>query len=255
MAMRDVYRRNQVEEGRHNLILQNRCGNRLTVLCHEEGMELEFVYKPNAYRRREFRARNFSNRDNFTALFAHAAVPEMQADFVQDFDYDPFLSVIETRTPAGAANHISFLNVADENVFGIAARCPLLLTFRPHVQFAAEDGLLYEAFRDRGEEIVTFVAFDGFERNRYRLLEDGRHVLQIMDDELLLVGGEENLYQVERVLESVGGLSTDELIGRTEELIRPVLSTAWVRIEEERFQRVADLNRRIIYSGLDEGGA
>ena len=210
--MDDIHRTNQVEEGRRNVILQNRCGNRLTALFHEASVELEFVYKPNAFRRKEFRARNFSSRDNLTTLFRSARLPEIRADFVKEFVYDPFLTTVRTESPARAKNSISFLNVADENVFAITAHCPLLLTFEPHEEFSVEDGMLYEEFTDRGEDIVSFVAFEGFERNRFRLLEDGRHVIQIMRDEVVLVGGEENVSQLDRLLDKLAGLSRQELI-------------------------------------------
>jgi hypothetical protein len=255
MAMQSIYRVPQTEEGKHNVILQNRCGNRLTVLFHDDGVELELTYKPNAYRRRDFRARNFSNRDNYTKLFADARLPEVQAGFVQQFSYDPFLTVVRTEAPSRASNVICFLNVADENVFGVTAHCPLVLCLRPHDRFAAEDGLLWERFTDRGEEIVSFVAFDGFEANRYRVLEDGRHVVQIMANEVVLLGGEESPYQMRRVLGLLGCMSREELIERTEEVIDPVVSRSRLAVREEPLQQVVDINRRVICSGLDEGGA
>jgi hypothetical protein len=253
--MRDIYRSPQVEEGRHNIILQNRCGNRLSVLFHEDCAELELVYKPNAFRRKEFRARNFSSRDNFTRIFADARLPEIRADFAAGFDYDPFVTRVRAEAPSRARNAITFVNLPDENAFAIAASCPLALALRPHAAFDAADGLLTEHFTDRGEEIVSFVAFAGFEANRYRVLDDGRHVIQIMDDEVVLIGAEENAYQVHRLLGRLRGLSLARLIDHVEEQIAPALSHGRVRVADPDWQRVIDLNRRIIYSGIDEGGA
>ncbi|MFO7956297.1 MAG: hypothetical protein R6X33_04290 [Candidatus Brocadiia bacterium] len=255
MAMEGIWREPQVEQGRHNIILQNRCGNRLTALFHDGHVELEFLYKPNAFRRKDFPARNFSNRDVYTPLFGDAALPEMRAEFVEEFDYDPFHTRVVTEAPGGARNVISLLNIADENAFAIAAHCPLVLTFRPHADFVVEDGLLYEEFSDRGEGVVSFVAFDSFEENRYRVLEDGRHVLQLTGDDVALIGGEENLYQVRRALERLRWASREELLAHTERAIAPVLSRARLDVEDEELQRVLDLNRRIVYSGIDEGGA
>ncbi len=250
-----IHRTHQVEEGRRNIILQNRCGLRLTALFHDDEVELELVYKPNAMRRKEFRARNFSTRDNLTTLFRSVRMPEIKADFAQEFVYDPFLTTVRTESPARAKNAISLLNVADENVFAISAHCPLLLTFEPHEEFVAEDGLLYEEFTDRGEDIVAFVAFDGFERNRYRVLDDGRHVLQIMRDEVILIGGEENMAQVDRALDKLWGMSVEELSEHTERCIAPVLGRAHITVQDADLQRVLDLNRRVVWSGLDAGGA
>ena len=250
-----IHRTKQVEEGRRNIILQNRCGNRLTALFHEDAVELELVYKPNAFRRKDFRARNFSTRDNLTTLFRSVRLPEVRADFAVEFVYDPFLTTVRTESPARAKNSISLLNVADENVFAVAAHCPLVLTFEPHEEFVAEDGLLFEEFADRGEDIVSFVAFEGFERNRYRVLDDGRHVLQIMRDEVVLIGGEENLAQVDRVLDKLWGLTPEQLSEHTERCIAPVLARAHISVRDTDLQRVLDLNRRVVWSGLDAGGA
>lgn len=253
--MHTLHRQPQVEEGLHNVILQNRAGNRLTALCHEESIELELVYKPNAFRRKEFRARNFSSRDNYTTLFADARMPEIREGFIRRFHYDPFITRLETEAPSQARNHVSLLNIGDENVFAISATNPLTLTFRPHNAFNYEDGLLWEEFSDRGEAIVSFVAFPDPVENRYRVLDDGRHVLQIMQGDVVLVGGEETMGQVRRVLKKLGGMTCEQLIDHTEEVIRPAVSRALVDIDDPDIQHVVDLNRRVVYSGLDEGGA
>ena len=255
LDLKTHFREPQVEEANSSVVLQNRCGNRLTLLFYEDHTGLEFVYKPNAFRRKEFRARNFSNRDNFTTLFKDARLPHIAVSHVKEFDYDPFVTNLETETPARAKNGITVVNFADENVFALTARCPLLLSFTPHGEFIAEDGLLYEKFSDRGEELVSFVAFGGFEENRYRVLDGGEHVLQIMDDEVILVGGEENVYQMRRVLARLHGLSKSDVIEETEARIAPVLGRANVKIKDPELQRVIDLNRRVAYSGVDEGGA
>ena len=48
-----IYREPQIEEGKHNVLLQNRCGNRLTLLVHDDHTDLEWVYKPNGFRRKD----------------------------------------------------------------------------------------------------------------------------------------------------------------------------------------------------------
>jgi hypothetical protein len=254
--MKHYYRDPQVEEGVSNIILQNRCGNRLSIIMHEGRTELEFVYKPNAFRRKEFRARNFSNRDNFTALFASCEMREIGVEFVQKFDYDPFVTRLTTLAPGKQCrNTLTFLNLPKENAFAIAARQPLLLTFRPHKAFVIADGLLTERFADRGEEIVSFIKFDGFEENRFRVTDDGRCVLQLVENDLLFVGGEENPAQVTRALKTYAGLDLPGLEARIEQDLEPVLGTAVVKTPLPDVQRVLDVNKRVIYSGLDEGGA
>jgi hypothetical protein len=255
MPMRTPYRDPQVEEGLRNIILQNRCGNRLTLMFHADRTELEFVYKPNAYRRKDFAGRNFSSRDNFTALFAEAVMPEITSGMIKQFDYDPFVTRLATLSESHAANKIVVINIADENCFAVVARCPLLLSFRPHKAFAVRDGLITESFEDRGEQIVSFVHFGGFEVNRFRVLADGRHVLQLLENDVLLVGGEENIAQVTRVIRAMGSLSAEELIARNERIIGPVLGQSRLHLNDSDLQRVIDLNKRIAYSGLDEGGA
>jgi hypothetical protein len=253
--MKTIFREPQVEEGARNIILQNRCGNRLTLMFFDDRTELEFVYKPNAFRRKEYRARNFSNRDNFTTLFAAAAMPYVKVDMLSDIGYDPFVTTLKTLAPSGAANTISIVNVADENCFALAARCPLVLTFRPRGRFEVSDGLLTEKFTDRGEDIVSFIKFQSMEQNRFRLLDDGTAVLQLFENEVVLVGGEENDYQVNRVLRRLGGLDLPGLVAHTEERIDYVLSQGRVTTPDAELQKVLDINRRLVYSGLDEGGA
>ncbi|MBI5722858.1 MAG: hypothetical protein HZA50_02790 [Planctomycetes bacterium] len=255
--MKDYYRIPQVEDGQHNIILQNRCGNRLTLLFHGDRTELEFVYKPNAFRRKEYRARNFSNRDNSTGLFARSELPEIGAGSVEKFEYDPFVSRFLVRFQSDAKNTITVVNIPDENCFAMAARQPLLLSFRPHRNFQAANGLITEAFEDRGEQIVSFIKFAGFEANRFRVLDDGRYVLQLMENEAVLVGAEENPYQVDRICRKLGGMSLGQLIEHTEKIVAPVLSRGKITLAvgDDKLQRVVDLNSRVVWSALDAGGA
>lgn len=254
-TMHDFYRRPQIEEGIHNIILQNRCGNRISLLFGENQTDLEFVYKPNAFRRKEFRARNFSNRDNFTVLFPEFFLPDIKADYVKMFDYDPFVTRFEIEAPSKAKNSITVVNVIDENVFALTARCPLLISVRPFKAFDIKNGLLSEKFIDRGEEIVSFIHFDSFEENRFRVLKDGRYVLQIFENEVVLVGGEENRYQVDRVLRKLGGMDLNSLIARNEAILAPQVNKGRLHYKNPDFQKVMDLNRRMVFSGIDEGGA
>ncbi|TVR49857.1 MAG: hypothetical protein EA425_11290 [Puniceicoccaceae bacterium] len=253
--MKTPYREPQVEEGIHNLIFQNRCGNRLSLLIHEEETGLEFVYKPNAFRRKDFRARNFSNRDNQTTLFAAAGLPDLRAAWYRKFDYDPFVTRLGLEAESGAKNTITIVSVADENVFALAARQPLLLALRPHRAFAVRDGLLTERWEDRGEELVSFVAYRSHELNRYRVLEDGTHLLQLVENDVVLIGGEENPAQVERVLQRLRGKALQALIDENETIVGRTLAGGLVELENAPAQRVLELNRRIAFSGIDEGGA
>lgn len=254
--MKSYYRSPQVEEGIRNVILQNRCGNRLSLLVHERHTDLEFLYKPNAFRRKDFRARNFSSRDNCTAIFPAFSFPEIGAAMVRQWDYDPFILRLGIEAEGGARNHLTIVNVPDENVFVVSARCPLLLALRPHGRFEESDGLLQERFRDRGEEIVSFVAFPGFEHNRFRLTDDGQAVLQIFENDCILIGAEENDAQVERVCRKLAGKTIQILEQETETCLAPVLQQGRMTLQaDDALQRVLDVNRRMVWSGLDAGGA
>ncbi len=255
LPMNSYFRSPDVEEAPRNIILQNRCGNRLTMMFWEDRTEFEFVYKPNAFRRKDYRARNFSNRDNFTTLFGSFTLPDTCEPAVKDYRYDPFVTRFSTETVSMAKNTVTVVNIADENVFAVAARGPLLLGIRPRATFEVRDGLLLDAFADRGEEIVAFVAFAGFEQNRYRVLDDGTHVLQVFENEVLLVGGEETRYHAEQAVKRLGGLSLEQLLERNEAALAPSLAKGHLAFADERFQQVLDLNRRVVYSGMDEGGA
>lgn len=252
--MNSFYRNPKEEDGIHNIILQNRCGNRLTVLFYEDHTNLEFLYKPNAYRRLDFKARNFSTRDNCTFLFKEFSFPEIRAEFTRNFDYDPFVTRIETSTAKESKNLFTFINIADENCFALSAKCPLLLAFKPHGAFNVQDGILTEKFIDRGEEIVSFVRFGSMENNRYRVLQDGTHVIQILGDDVILMGGEENISQVNRVLNKLWGKSAEELISLNEILISNFTDKSKLQINNDDFQRVLDLNKRVNYSIIDEAG-
>ncbi len=254
-GMPGYYRQPVVEEGIHNIILQNRCGNRLSMLVFKDSTGLEFAYKPNAYRRKDYRARNFSNRDNQTTLFASFLLPQIKDNDIIKFDYDPFVTKIHTKTQHGAKNEITFVNYADENVFFVAAKSPLLLSFKPYNSFIAEDGLLLEKFSDRGEQIISFVHFNSYEENRYRVLQDGSRVLQLYENEWVMIGGEDSEYQVNRVVNKFRGRSLNEIIANSENALKPAMRKGEIQFSDDRFQEVIDLNRRIVYSGIDEGGA
>ncbi|MEO0963740.1 MAG: hypothetical protein AAFY08_01355 [Planctomycetota bacterium] len=254
--MKAVHRDPLIEEGERNVILQNRCGNRLTVLAHTDQVELELIYKPNARRRKDFVARNFSDRDNFTSLFDHAALPDIDASMLHTFDYDPFVTRLGLTSDGGGRNVITLVNLPEHNAFALSAPAPLTLSFRPRCGFEASDGLLTDAFGDRGESIVSFVAFDSFETNRYRVLRDGRHVLQLIEDDVILIGGEEGEHHVRRTLKELRGVGLTDLIDRVESAISPVLRCGRVAINNDSdLQRVVDVNRRVAWSAMDDGGA
>ncbi|MFW6303398.1 MAG: hypothetical protein ACOC2L_02140, partial [Candidatus Sumerlaeota bacterium] len=253
--MQSYYRAPQVEQARRNIILQNRAGNRLTLLMDDDQTELEFVYKPNAFRRKDHYARNFSNRDNFTKCFADVVLPDIQADFITTFDYDPFVTRLKIEAPSGARNKLSVVNVADENAFVISARAPLLVGIKPQLMFEDRDGMLLDEFEDRGERIVSFIAFPGYEKNRYRVMEDGTHVLQILENDVVVFGAEDSRSQAERVSGKLRSMSLDGLIRRNEEFIQPVTEQGRLVTKDEKLQRILDLNQRVVYSGIDEGGA
>jgi hypothetical protein len=254
-SMKSPFRDPVVEEGERNIILQNRCGNRLTMLFYPDRTDIEISYKPNAFRRKEFRARNFSNRDNQTILFPKFVLNDIRVGDVVDFDYDPFFTRIGTFTSWKAKNTISIVNLADENAFAISSSSPLLLAFKPHHKFEEQDGLLSEKFVDRGEEIVSFVRFSSYEQNRFRVLTDGTYILQLYENEVILVGGEENNYQVDRILRKYEGLDLKALLYLNENILAPGLNNGLVHFNDSAFQKVIDLNQRIVYSGMDEGGA
>lgn len=253
--MKTLHRNPQIEESSRALVFQNRCGNRLSLLIDESSTALEFVYKPNARRRKDYRARNFSNRDNQTELFAAAALPEWGEKHFCKYAYDPFFTRLEGKADSGGENVISILNVVDENVFVLTADRPLTLAFTPRGQFELEDGLLWEEASDRGEEFISFVSFSGLEENRYRVLDDGRHVLQIFANEPVYIGGEENHAAMERAMDPLQGLTLEELIARNEALLEEILAPGRVMVNDAEYQHVLDLNRRIVISGMDEGGA
>jgi hypothetical protein len=254
-SMPEYFANPVIEDGKRNITLQNRCGNRLTLLLYEDKTNLEFIYKPNAFRRKEYAARNFSNRDNFTLLFREALLPMINAENIKGYDYDPFITKLKMQNQWDAKNEISVLNIADENVFAISAKTPLLIAIKPHVSFKVENGLLTEHFTDRGEDIVSFIAFENIVQNRFRVLQDGSYVIQIFENEVVFFGGEENDYQVHRSLDILKGKSFSELLARNEEVLASRMNQGVVHFSNPDFQKVIDINHRVAFSGIDEGGA
>ena len=253
-SMDKFFRKPVLEEGENNIIMQNRCGNRLTLMFGPKETQLEFVYKPNAYHHKDYRSRNFSNRDNQTVLFPSFVLPDIYSTDAT-YEYDPFVTRIRIAAPSGAKNTITVLNIADENAFVISARSPLLLAFRPHDRFNVQNGLLTETFTERGENIVSYIRFPGYEQSRYRVLADGTTVLQLLENDVVIIGGEESMSQVDPALRKMKGLDLDQMIARNKELVQPFLATAQIHCSNPDFQKVLDLNKEIIYSMVDEGGA
>ncbi|HKK68935.1 MAG TPA: hypothetical protein VJ946_12010, partial [Bacteroidales bacterium] len=116
-SMEDIYCSPMIDEAPRNIILQNRCGNRLTMLFFEDRTDFQFIYKPNAFRRKEYVARNFSNRDNYTTLFSKFTLPQLQENYIHEWGYDPFVTTLKSSTPWDAKNEITIINIADENAF------------------------------------------------------------------------------------------------------------------------------------------
>ncbi len=254
-SMSHYFRTPSVEPGIHNIVLQNRCGNRLTIIMQEEETELEFTYKPNAFRRKDLWARNFSDRDNFTSLFEKVSFPFIRADYVKEFGYDPFQTILKTLVPSQAVNNLSFLNLADENAFIVTATSPLLIAIRPKVRFDIQNGLLTESFTERGENIISYVRFPGFSQNRFRMLKDGTVVLQVMENDVVIFGGEENIHQVDRVVNRFDSMTYAQINADNEQTLSKVMQKSTFNYTNSDFQKVLDINKRIVYSAFDEGGA
>jgi hypothetical protein len=115
--------------------------------------------------------------------------------------------------------------------------------------------LITEKFTERGEEIVSFIKFPGMEQNRFRILADGTYVLQVLENDVIVIGGEENVYQVNRLCRKLENHNLDQLIARNEVLIKPALATSSIYCKNPDFMKVLDINKRILYSMVDEGGA
>ncbi|MBR5241416.1 MAG: hypothetical protein IKW05_05715, partial [Muribaculaceae bacterium] len=262
--MKTIYT-NQIEEGISNVILQNRCGNRVTIMTKEERTDLEFVYKPNAYRRKDFAARNFSNRDNMTHLFDEFYLYEIKHEFIKEVEYDPFLTKLHVRLPNGGTNVISILNVVDENCFVISAVSPLTIAFRPKsggTEYSSmsggvegREGVVKQFCSERGEDFVTFVSYSNYLKSRYRVLDDGTYVLQLCEDDFIVVGAEENDRHAEKAmkLQQKTFAQLDEenerKISLFTDVSRITLSEKYKEIED-----IVNINRRIVYSMVDEGG-
>jgi hypothetical protein len=251
-----LFREPKIEEAPRNLILQNRCGNRLSLLFHEREVELDLSYKPNAFRRKDLAARTFSGRDVWTNLFAAIRAVELGHGDIAHWGYDPFRTELGVLYGNGARNRIRIWNLPEENAFVLSARAPLTLVFKPHRAFSdPRDGLFLERFADRGEEITSFVAYPSRQQSRLRDLHDGSRVVQLLEDDLVVIGGEENPGQVERLLAGLAGLTPDQLSARVEAALAAPLAAGRVTAADPELQRVLDLNSRVVWSGLDAGGA
>jgi hypothetical protein len=174
-SMEDNFRDPMIEDAVHTIVLQNRCGNRASILADSNRTDIQFVYKPNAFRRKDFHARNFSGRDIYTQLFAKFSLPRLKESYIKDFNYDPFLTQLDIKIPNGAENKVSVLNIADENVFAVAAKAPLLINVKLHKNFQISERLLLEVLSDRGERFVSFIHFNDIDRDRLRKLKDGSY--------------------------------------------------------------------------------
>lgn len=251
-----LWREPQVEEAPSNLVFQNRCGNRLTMLFQDRHVDLDLSYKPNAFRRKDFAARTFSSRDLWTNLFDEVRIPDLGHGDIKQWGYDPFVTELSVQFTSGACNRVRVWNLPDENAFVLSARAPLTLVFRPHRAFLdRQDGLFIERFTDRGEDIVSFVAFPSRQLVRLRELADGARALQLMEDDLVVIGGEENLAQIERLLVGLAGLRPEQLTSRVEATLAASLAAGRIEAADATLQRVLDLNQRIVWSGLDASGA
>lgn len=252
--MKNIYTEAIYEEGISNIILQNRCGNRLTIKSMEDKVDMEFIYKPNAFRRKDIHARHFSNRDIYTELFKEFYLVDIKHEFIEKFDYDPFHTILNIKLPNGGTNKIRIVNIVDENMFAISAVSPLTLAFKPKSIYVENDGLLSETFIDRLENITTFIKYTSNWHNRFRVIEDGTYILQLCENDVIYVGGEESVSQANRVCNKFVDMSFEELIQYNEKKISVYTDKAQLTVNNPDFQRVLDLNRRLVFSAVDEGG-
>jgi hypothetical protein len=243
------------EEGLRNLIFFCPSGQRLEWMQDETETRLRLIYLPHGERRPDLESRTFSTRDIHTPAFADIRIAQLPNAAVTGIDYDPFLTRFAIGHASGAKNEIRLLTFAAENAFALSGKTAVTILFKPHRAFEIEDGWLRETFEDRGESITSFVFFDGIRPNRLRILEDGSVALQIVGREALVFGAEENAGQVRRLHRRFARRAMDDLVAENEPIIDGWLAAGRPTLNDPAIQAVCDLNRRILVSGVDLGGA
>lgn len=80
--------------------------------------------------------------------------------------------------------------------------------------------------------------------SRLRNLPDGSCALQLLEDDVILIGAEENRAQVARILGELAGLGIAALVARAERSLAQPLAAGGIIAADPDLQRVLDLNRR-----------
>ncbi|MCX6971159.1 MAG: hypothetical protein NTV93_13545 [Verrucomicrobia bacterium] len=243
------------EAGLRNLPLLAPAGSRLEWMQHATDTSLRLLYKPHGARRADLAARTFSSRDIHTEIFAGFRIAQLPDSAVSAIHYDPFHCVLDTAFASGTRGRIDLLASADENAFALASSTPLTVVITPRERFTIEDGCLWERFEDRGEEIISFVLFTSLAANRFRRLRNGSVVLQFFGDECLIFGAEDSPVQLRRLRACFAPPQLKSFEAANEAVLGSLLALGAPTLRDASFQQVADINRRILLSGFDLGGA
>ncbi len=237
--------------------MHNRRGLRIELNLDKKTLELWI--SPSAGRSLDYRDRNFSNRDDHTAVFDRVSLPQIERKDLLGCDYDPFHSVLRFKDQT---LHVATL--FDRPVVVLWFERPSLVDLKSDKQdrFLRRTASLFEIEHpDRGRSF-RFVAALGAGEGSFahqRDVDEGRSTYAraaLAPGQLLVLAGELEDEPVADWARQAAETAASETLAGTEAKVERALAHGRLRLRGRgELQRVLDLNRRVLLSMQDESGA
>jgi hypothetical protein len=239
------------------VLMHSPMGVRICLNIREQRLELWI--SPQARKSIDARLRNFSNRDDYTCIFDRIAMPGLDGESFVRCRYDPFYSVIEYEHQT-----LHLLSLAGEPGVAVWFDAPEVIDFKSDKQDTrtiADQRAFAVRHPDRGLTL-EFAAVLGQGDARFEHQKEcdyGRSTYaraEVQPGQVLLIGGELETESPARRLGLLAGSDGPALVEANEELVAPLLSQGRAIFRDrDDWQAQYDLNRRVLLSCQDYGGA
>ncbi|MDX2110635.1 MAG: hypothetical protein SFY80_10380 [Verrucomicrobiota bacterium] len=232
-------------------------GIRVELNFDQNGL-LELWISPRPAASRDYRDRNFSNRDDHTRLFDRIALPGLsQANFVK-CDYDAFHVVAHFKQQT-----LHVVPLVDAPAVLVWVEQPQRVDFKTDKQDSPgkrEPQLFTTNHPDRGLSFQFITALGkGGKFIHQPTLDTGRSVyasVDLLPEQTLIIGGALQVEQKTDDLVALAKLSPAKLVAANEKRIVALTSPGNFKLKNlPDLQRLLDVNRRVLAAMQDHSGA
>lgn len=227
-------------------------------LNFQSGGLLEIWISPRPGSSRDYRDRNFSNRDDHTRLFDRVSLPALRAEDFLGCEYDPFHVVAKFRQQT--LHLVPLVHLPAIVLWCEAAQRVDFKSDKADRPIAlATDGFLVE-HPDRGEEFIFAAIAPSAHFGHQPVVDDGRSLycrVELPPGAPLLIGGFTRLEKgLLDLLAAHSRHTPEDILATNEAAIEPLLRPGRFQLREQTdWQRLLDNNRRVLAAMQDHSGA